>query len=296
MRVFITGASSGLGRALAHAYAAQGATLGLLARRADVLEKLVQELPKPPAHRKSGNAQNPNHIKSPQTAKPQAIERQSNDNSALDEQEVDTSVAHKLYAVDITDRGALHQAAHDFQRLGPTDIVIACAGISVGTLTEFPEDFAVFEQVYRTNVLGLVASFEPFIAAMRQANHGTLVGISSVAGVRGLPGAGAYSSSKAAVTAYCESLRVELHDSAVKVLTIAPGFIDTPMTQINPYAMPFLMPADRFATQAVKAIAKGKSYTVIPWQMGAVAKLLRLVPNKLYDAFAARSGRKPRQL
>ncbi|MDO5678745.1 MAG: SDR family oxidoreductase [Pelistega sp.] len=309
MRVFITGASSGLGRALAHAYAAQGATLGLLARRTEILEQLLLELPKPvvaSVHASSVQNDITSTSIDKRTVQQQATHKQATKHNTGDSQSSSKHVngnpameklaTHKIYAVDIADRVALHQAAYDFQQLGPTDIVIACAGISVGTLTEFPEDFSVFEQVHRTNVLGLVASFEPFLAAMKEVNHGTLVGISSVAGVRGLPGAGAYSSSKAAVTAYCESLRVELHGSAVKVVTIAPGFIDTPMTQINPYAMPFLMPTEKFAAQAVKTIAKGKSYAVIPWQMGIVAKLLRLVPNKIYDHFAARSGRKPRQL
>src|SRR5690606_12757896 len=111
----------------------------------------------------------------------------------------------------------------------------------------------------------------------------------------GLPGAGAYSASKAAVRAYCESLRVELSRSGVKVVTIAPGFIQTPMTAKNPYKMPFLMPVERFAAAAVQAIDRGVSYTVIPWQMGWVARLLRLVPDRLYDHVAVRRKRKPRQ-
>lgn len=263
MRVFITGASSGIGRALVHAYAAQGATLGLVGRREDALLSLRQEL-----QAKSAHLENP--VNPPQS--------------------------HKIYVLDIADREALHRAAQDFQEDGPCDIVIACAGISIGTLTEYPEDFAAFERVHRTNVLGLVATFEPFVANMKQRNQGALVGISSVAGVRGLPGSSAYSSSKAAVTAYCESLRVDLHDTQVKVVTIAPGFIDTPMTQVNPYAMPFLMAPEKFAQQALKAIERGKSYTVIPWQMGVVAKLLRIIPNRVYDHFAFRSGRKPRHL
>lgn len=286
MRVFITGASSGLGRALAHAYAAQGATLGLVGRRREALESLLAELPKPTAQ---GTL---NHPDASHANTSHAVVSHIDDTSHAET----SQLGHQVYTLDVTDREALHQAAEHFQAVGPTDIVIACAGISVGTLTEFPEDFSVFEQVHRTNVLGLLATFEPFLNTMKQANHGTLVGISSVAGVRGLPGAGAYSSSKAAVTAYCESLRVELAGTGVKVVTIAPGFIDTPMTQINPYAMPFLMPAEKFAQEALKTIAKGQSYRVIPWQMGVVAKLLRLVPNKLYDHFAFKSGRKPRQL
>ncbi len=248
-RVFITGASSGIGAGLARFYAARGYQLGLVGRRADALEALVDALP--------GD--------------------------------------HHIYALDVTDRKALHRAAQAFKALGPVDIVIASAGISVGTVTEALEDFEVFQKIMQTNVMATVSTFEPFIADMKLAGRGALVGISSVAAVRGLPGAGAYSASKAAVRNYCESLRVELHGSGVKVVTLAPGFIRTPMTAQNPYTMPFLMPVDQFARKAVRAIDRGVSYTVIPWQMGWVGRLLRCIPNVLYDHFAAKRERKPRQ-
>ncbi len=124
------------------------------------------------------------------------------------------------------------------------DIVIAAAGISVGTLTEEADDAPVFRAVMDANVLGLVHTFQPFIAAM-QTSGGVLCGISSVAGVRGLPGGGAYSASKAAATVYLEALRLELKARGIAVVTVAPGYIDTPMTQVNPYAMPFKMSAPR---------------------------------------------------
>ncbi len=248
-RVFITGASSGIGAALASSYAAQGAQLALLGRRRDALEILQKALP--------GD--------------------------------------HRIYVLDVRDRTALHEAAHDFLAGGPVDIVIASAGISVGTLTEELDDFDVFQAVVATNLNATVATFEPFIASMKQRGSGRLVGIASVAGVRGLPGAGAYSASKAAVRNYCESLRVELYGSGVSVVTLAPGFIETPMTAHNPYKMPFLMPVGRFAEQAVRAIERSASYKVIPWKMGWVGKLLRLVPDGLYDRLAARRERKPRQ-
>jgi short-subunit dehydrogenase len=148
----------------------------------------------------------------------------------------------------------------------------------------------------RTNVLGMVATFQPFVAPMRARGSGRLVGIASVAGIRGLPGAGAYSASKAAVIAYLESLRVELHGSGVRVVTIAPGYIATPMTELNPYRMPFVLAAPEAARRFARAIERGTSYAVIPWQMGVVAKLLRLLPNALYDRLFAKAPRKPRQL
>ncbi|MDL2354918.1 MAG: SDR family oxidoreductase [Pseudomonadota bacterium] len=251
-RVFITGASSGIGAALAREYAAQGATLGLLARRRDALDRLAASLP---------NAGN-----------------------------------HKVYAVDVTDRAALAAAAADFiATTGGADIVIANAGVSHGTLTEHAEDLAVFDTIFATNVGATVATFAPFIASMKaQGGAPTLVGIASVAGIRGLPGAGAYSASKAAVLCYCESLRVELKPYGIRVVTIAPGYVDTPMTRGNPYPMPFLMPVDVFARRAAGVIAAGSSYQVIPWQMGVLAKLLRALPDRLYDLGVARARRKPR--
>jgi short-subunit dehydrogenase len=255
LRVFITGASSGIGAALAREYAAQGATLGLLARRRDALEALAASLPNP--------------------------------------------TLHKIYAVDVLDHAALAAAAADFiAHAGGADIVIANAGVSRGTLTEHAEDLAAFETVFATNVGATVATFAPFIPSMKlpaeRACAPTLVGIGSVAGIRGLPGAGAYSASKAAVLSYCESLRLEMKPLGIRVVTIAPGYIDTPMTQKNPYRMPFLMPAPRFAARAAAAIAAGDSYRVIPWQMGVVAKLLRALPNALYDRAFVRAPRKPR--
>ena len=249
MRVFITGASSGLGQALARRYAARGATLGLVGRRGQALRELADSLPG----------------------------------------------SHHCYALDVRERDALHAAAHDFlARAGGIDIVIASAGISAGTLTSETADYEVFQAIFDTNVLATVATFEPFIPAMRAAGRGTLVGIGSVAGVRGLPGAGAYSASKSALATYCESLRVEMARHGVRVVTIAPGYVRTAMTRDNPYAMPFLMDAGVFARRAQRAIARGASYAVIPWQMAIVARLMRCLPDCLYDRLAARAPSKPR--
>jgi short-subunit dehydrogenase len=251
-RVFITGASSGLGAALAAEYAAQGATLGLLARRGEMLDQLIATLP--------------------------------------------NSERHRAYAVDVRDHAAIAAAAQAFLAYaGGVDVVIANAGISVGTLTEFAEDIAVFEAVIAPNVVATAATFAPFIAAMRTQRAPTrLVGIGSVAGIRGLPGAEAYSASKAAVISYCESLRLEMKPYGIKVVTLCPGYIDTPMTRVNPYPMPFLMAPKKFAARAVRAIAAGSSYKVIPWQMGVVAKVLRALPNAVYDFAFGKAPHKPR--
>jgi NAD(P)-dependent dehydrogenase (short-subunit alcohol dehydrogenase family) len=254
LKVFITGASSGIGEALAVWYAANGATLGLAARRGERLEALNVRL----------------------------------------------GGGHACYALDVTDALALHDAAADFvARFGAPDIVIANAGISAGTLTEHEEDLASFRRIMDTNVFGMAATFAPFIPAMRATGgacgHGQrLVGIASVAGIRGLPGAEAYSASKAAAVAYLESLRLELRPHGIRVVTISPGYIETPMTEVNPFRMPFLLPADEAAGRFVAAISRGVGYTVIPWQMGVVAKLLRALPNWLYDRLFVRAPRKPR--
>ena len=252
MKVFITGASSGIGEALAVYYAGKGATLGLAARRADVLGALNQRL----------------------------------------------GGGHACYALDVADAPALHDAAGDFiARFGTPDIVIANAGVSAGTLSEYEEDLAVFRRIMDINVYGMAATFAPFIKAMQVAGgERRLVGIASVAGIRGLPGAEAYSASKAAAIAYLESLRLEMRPCGIKVVTIAPGYIETPMTAVNPYKMPFLLAADQAAERFARAIERGTTYTVIPWPMGVVAKLLRALPNWLYDRLFTSAPRKPRGL
>ena len=248
-RVIITGASSGIGAALARAYAARQTTLGLIARRAGALKELAAEF----------------------------------------------STPHEIYALDVRDSAAMRAAAHAFITLhGSPDIVIANAGVSTGTLTELPEDLAAFKDVLDINVLGMVYTFQPFIDAMRAAGRGTLVGIASVAGYRGLPGAAAYSASKAAAISYLESLRVELRASGIKVITICPGYIATPMTAKNPYPMPFMLSADQAARAMLDIIDSGKTFAVIPWQMAIVARVLRVLPNWLYDRLFGNAPRKPR--
>lgn len=257
MKVFITGASSGIGQALAFEYAQRYQTektfIGLAARRSEHLQKLQQALQKQP------------------------------------------NVRCIVYALDVRDHTALSSAAEDFiQQFGAPDVVIASAGVSSGTLTEQQADIAAFQVVMDINVMGLVHTFQPFISAMRESGSGQLVGIASVAGVRGLPGAGAYSASKAAVIAYLESLRVEMLRHNIAVTTIAPGYIRTPMTDINTYKMPFLMDADVAAATFMSAIEQKRRFVVIPWQMGWVARLMRLIPPVLWDLLAKNAPHKPR--
>jgi hypothetical protein len=251
-RVVITGASSGLGEALALEYARRHpqTVFALMARRHDLLARVAERL-------------------APATV--------------------------RTFAIDITDRDALNDAAGRFvAEFGAPDIVIANAGISAGTLTAERADAPVFRRIIDVNVVALFDTFAAFLPAMRAERRGTLAGIASVAGIRGLPGAGAYSASKSAAITYLESLRLEEREHGIRVVTIAPGYIRTPMTAANPYRMPFLMPADAFARRAVDAIDAGRSFVVIPRPMRAVALMLRALPNWLYDALFARAPRKAR--
>jgi short-subunit dehydrogenase len=250
VKVFLTGASSGLGSALARRYAAQGAVLGLYARRVDSLRQLAGTL-------------------APATC--------------------------FVYAGDVRDASSLRAAAHEFMaRYGTPDVVVANAGVSVGTLTAHKEDNDAFQAVLDTNVLGMVHTFQPFLPAFVAKKRGKLVGVASVAGFRGLPGAGAYSASKAAAISYLESLRVELAGSGIEVITLCPGYIATPMTERNPYPMPFLLSADDAARLTLRAIRRGRRFYVFPWQMAWAGRLLRALPRPLYDLAFARAPRKPR--
>lgn len=251
--LFITGASSGIGQALALRYHQAGYRLALVARRgAEVTEWA----------RAQGWAED----------------------------------RFAVYAADVRDVAAITAAGCAcIQAQGLPDVVIANAGISVGMDTAEYGDLEVMRATFETNNLGMAATFQPFVRAMNERRGGTLVGIASVAGIRGLPGHGAYCGSKAAVIGYCESLRGECRPHGVKVVTVVPGYIATPLTSQNSYSMPFLMPADRFADRAFRAIERGDSYRVIPWQMGVVAKLMRLLPNPLFDRLLVGRARKKRQ-
>jgi short-subunit dehydrogenase len=174
--------------------------------------------------------------------------------------------------------------------------VIANAGVSVGTRGAELRDLDKLRRVLEVNVAGLAATLAAFAPAMRAAGRGTLAGIASVAGVRGLPGAGAYSASKAAAIAWLESMRVELAGSGVSVVTVCPGYVDTPLTRVNRYRMPFLLSAPEAARRIARAIEAKRRLAVIPWQMAIIAPILRVLPGALYDRLMKRAPRKPRDV
>jgi short-subunit dehydrogenase len=249
LKVFITGASSGIGLALAEEYIGRGAVVGLVARRGEALAAFAARFP---------------------------------------------SASIAIYPADVRDAAALARAAAHFVALhGAVDVVIANAGVSRGALTGHG-DLEVFREVMDINYFGMIATFEPFVADMVGRRRGTLVGIASVAGVRGLPGSGAYSASKSAALKYLEALRVEMRPQGVSVVTIAPGYIRTAMTEHNPYPMPFLMNADAFARKTADAIERKVRFATFPWQMRVAGMLLHGLPRWLYDRVFERAPRKPR--
>lgn len=250
--IFITGASSGIGQALAWRYYQAGFALALVARRTDEIQTWAAA-------------------------------------RALD------ASRYRIYCADVGVVDSIVSAAQQcLQEQGVPDIVIANAGVSIGIDTAVRDDLDVLARTFTINNVGLAATFHAFVEPMSRRGSGALVGIASVAGIRGLPGHGAYCASKAGVISYCESLRGELRHVGVKVVTICPGYIDTPLTQKNRYSMPFLMQADVFADKAYSVIDAGATYRVIPWQMGWVAKGLRLLPNALFDRVLSGRPRKRR--
>lgn len=250
--VFITGASSGIGLALARACLQRGWRVALVARRTDALLELLLQEGWPATH-------------------------------------------WRVWQADVGDAAAMQAVAQACRStLGLPDVVVANAGISLGVDLCDSADLPVFEQVMDTNVLGMVRTFSAFMQAMRERGSGQLVGMASVASVRGLPGHAAYCASKAAVVGCCESLRGELAPHGVRVITLVPGYVATPLTARNRYPMPFLMQPEDFARQALRAIEAGVSYRVIPWPMALVAGLLRVLPDAWLDRLLRGRQRKHR--
>lgn len=251
---FITGASSGIGQALALRYVQDGWRVALVARRAPALSAWARAQGWAPEH-------------------------------------------FAVYQADVRDEAQVRAAAQAcLLGQGLPDVVIANAGISVGVDLSLAEDLAVLQDLLSTNVQGLAATFQPFIGAMVERGSGTLVGVASVAAMRGLPGHAGYCAAKAAVVNLCETLRGELRPHGVKVVTLVPGYVDTPLTAHNDYPMPFLMQPDAFATQAVRAIRAGVRFKVIPWPMAVVAWVLRVLPRGVFDALVgAQKHRKKRR-
>lgn len=233
----VTGASSGIGRALAVALAARGARVGVTARRADRLADLTREITA-----RGGTA--------------------------------------AAAVADVADRSALHAAIRDLEaQLGPTDLLVANAGMSHHTGAA-EMNVPQVEEITRVNFFGAVYAIEAVLPGMIQRRCGHVVGISSLAAFKGLPGAAAYCASKAAVNAYLEGLRIELRPSGVAVTTVCPGFVNTPIVANNP-KMPFLMEPDEAARRILRAVARRPGMFSFPWPLALLMKLAKWAPDRL---------------
>ena len=245
--VFLTGASSGIGAALALALANKGATLGLVARRKELLADL-------------------------------ATRCDAVGGIALS------------FPCDVVDPDGLQAATDEFRKeFGHIDVMIANAGIGGNDEATRAYDPAAVKKLIDINLLGAVNAIHAVVPHMLERGSGQLVGISSLAGFRGLPKSAAYSASKAAMTAFFESVRLDVKKRGIDVTIIQPGFIRTPLTEGRTNNMPFLMELDGAIPHFVKAIEKRKNFAAFPWQLATVVRAGKFMPSWLYDRVAGRA-------
>ncbi len=236
----VTGASTGIGRAVALELARRGCNVGLMARREELLREVAQEVEQLHARAAIAVA------------------------DVRDWQQVN--------------RGVRHVEA----KLGPIDLLVANAGVGDPiSATKFDPERV--RMLYEVNVLGAVHAIAAVLPGMLERGRGHLVGVSSLAGYRGFPGASTYCATKAALRVQLEGLRVELRPRGIHVTCICPGFIRTPMTAKNKFYMPFLMDAEPAARRIVNAIVRRRRVYNFPWPMAALVWLLAHLPNWLYD-------------
>lgn len=247
--IIITGASSGLGAALALHYAAKDVTLGLIGRNAERL----------------------NDVAALCHAKGASVEK---------------------FAVDVTDELEIVLALKNFDAAHPIDLVIANAGISAGT-GGGGETLEQVKKIFAINIDGVLNSIHPLIEPMKRRGQGQIAIVSSIAGFRGSPTAPAYSTSKAAVRIYGQALQGVLSPHGITVSVICPGFIKTPMTDVNEFPMPFIMHADRAAAIIARGLERRKTMIVFPMLMGFVARLQNLLPDRWINAVYSSLPAKP---
>jgi short-subunit dehydrogenase len=233
----VTGASSGIGWALAKRLAAAGCRVGLTARRREQLEALAGEIA-----RAGGVAA---------SAPADAADREQ----------------------------TLHAIRELAGKLGPVDLLIANAGVGAPTSLD-PVNIADVEKMFRVNMFGVIYAVEAVLPEMLKRGRGHLAAMSSLAAYKGLPGESAYCASKAAVNVYMEGLRIQLRDKGVAVTTICPGFVKTPMTDINEFQMPWLLTADEAARRIVRALHHRPAVYNFPWQTALLMKLTQWLPDR----------------
>lgn len=246
--ILITGASSGIGHALALHYAAPKRILFLMGRDLKRLSTLAQNCQKKGA------------------------------------------TVHTA-ALDVTDKNAMTDILQKWNHQQPIDLVIANAGISQKGI----ETRDCVEKVLATNINGVINTIYPFIPEMKEKKSGHIAIVSSLAGFRGMPTAVSYSASKNAVRALGDALRPELKAHNVFMTVICPGFIRTPLTDSNPFPMPFLMTAETAATRIAHAIAKRKKRYVFPWPMAFMTWLMASLPLCITDPIITRAAHKKRK-
>lgn len=245
--ILITGASSGIGSALAIELGKRGARVGLVARRADELEKIARDV------EAAGGA-------------------------AL------------ALPCDVRDAEAVKTAAETLRaKFGAIDLLVANAGVGVTTSVEDLRA-EVVERVISINVIGAVNSVAAVLPQMLKRGDGHLVAISSLAASRGLPKSAAYCASKAAMSAFFESLRVDLRGKGIDVTVIHPGFIKTPLTAGRESKMPFLMELDDATNRILQAIEKRKRSYWFPFPLSTMVRAMRAVPDAVYDYMASRAS------
>ncbi len=245
--VLVTGASSGIGEALAIALAKRGATLGLVARREAMLLDLAQRC------------------------------------------EVEGGKA-RVFPCDVTDAASIQEAADDLRdEFGHIDILIANAGIGGNNAETRALEPDAVKKVIDINLLGAANSVAAVLPHMLERGSGQLVAISSLAGFRGLPKSAAYSASKAGMTAFFESVRLDVAHKGIDVTIIQPGFIKTPLTSGRQNKMPFLMELEDAIPHFIRAIEKKKRFAAFPWQLATIVRAGKIFPSWIYDRVAGRS-------
>lgn len=213
----------------------------------------------------------------------------------------ESGVEVSIHPADVSDRPAMEAMARDvLARFGHVDIVVGNAGVG-GLNPAGRFDLDIHERTYAINCLGLAYTLVPYIPSMVARRDGILVGISSLAGFRGLPGAASYSSSKAAQGVFLESLRVDLRPHGVSVCRIHPGFVETPMTDHDEFRMPFKIGVRKSSWLIARAIRRRAPVYLYPWPMKVLTWVNRSLPPWLYDRLVpALSGQrkdvKPRML
>jgi short-subunit dehydrogenase len=244
--IFLTGASSGIGEGLALALAKKGVVLGLVARRAELLEDLAEKC------EKAGGVA-------------------------------------RAYTADVTDPSAVGEAFAKFiQEFSTIDILIANAGIGGNDEATRTYEPRSVKKVIDVNLMGAANAVHVVLPKMLDQGNGHLVAISSLAGIRGLPRSAAYSASKAGMTAFFESVRLDVKEKGIHVTIIQPGFIRTPLTASRANKMPFLMELDDAIPYFIRAIEKKKKFAAFPWQLATIVRAGKLMPAWLYDRIAGR--------